>query len=377
MRSEDIGPYEGTFFWDAGKPVGYLEVVARREMAVGPRTFPCTAWLVGPDVIMTAWHCLPGLPKELRDTGWRYVTASVTFGFDEIESPGTRYTVGQVFESSQELDYALARLLLSPGQPPPGEAFGVIRVAKGLDPLPGTPLFMIHHAYGYSKLLLKDRECNVFDPPSGLDHFLYHRCDTRGGSSGAPVLLYERGSEEAASPAFLAVGLHSTGAPRGLANATDYNISVSLAAIIERSRYLSAVACEPDFLAPYCEPIDSVAPAQRLVYFDFDRTDLNPAAQETLRRLVDEIKADSRVNRLLVVGHTDPNEGSAAYGIGVSNRRARTVADVLVSMGINGGIISLDGRGETQPLVDGLQLAYGLNRRVEIIVGYESDADAE
>ncbi|MDK2749011.1 MAG: trypsin-like peptidase domain-containing protein [Brevundimonas sp.] len=370
MQSEEIPAYQGTWFAEAGQPVGYLEVIARGPLTMGPQTIPCTAWLVGPDVIMTAWHCLPGLPRATREAGFRYVSATVTFQFDEIGATGARYTVGQVLEANPDLDYTLARLLpIAANAPAPGERLGVIRVARGGGAAPGTPLFMIHHAYGHSKLLLKDASCRVFDQPSGLDIYLYHRCDTRGGSSGAPVLLYGEAEGEAAGVRnFIAVGLHSSGTPGGLANPNDVNIAVSLSAIIEASAYLSAVACEPDAYRPYCKDIKSVAPAPNLVFFDWDRTDLTAEAQLLVRALADRIKADPTVTRVLIVGHGDPRDGTASYTLGVSNRRARTVADALVAMGVNGALVSLEGKGVTQPMVAGLLTPDPLNRRAEIVL---------
>jgi len=43
--------------------------------------------------------------------------------------------------------------------------------------------------------------------------------------------------------------------------------------------------------------------------------------------------------RILVVGHADTS-GNAAYNLGLSNRRSRTVADALVAQGVNGGVIA-------------------------------------
>lgn len=367
MKSEPINPYEGTPFWEAGRPVGYLEVVARGSITDGPRTIPCTAWLVGPDVIITAWHCLPGLPQAAREAGWTYASASVTFGFDEIGSPGVRYTVGRILEANQELDYALARLLRpNPSDPPPGDTFGVIRVSRQYRPGGGAPVFMVHHPYGYSKLLLKDPTCRVFDHPAGGAEFLYHRCDTRGGSSGAPILMYsEAESEVPGARSFIAVGLHSHGTVGGLVNDNDSNIAVSVASIIEVSPYLQAVECDDDYQRPYCRNISNLAPVPLLVFFDFDRTDLTVEGRAAVISLAERIAADPTINRVSVVGHSDPHDHAASYAVGIANRRARTVADALVALGVNGSMITVEGRGEVQPLIN-TGTTNRLNRRVEI-----------
>ena len=72
----------------------------------------------------------------------------------------------------------------------------------------------------------------------------------------------------------------------------------------------------------------------------------------------------------VIVGYTDTS-GSAAYNVGLSNRRSRTVADALVAQGVNGGVIALDGKGETalaKPTADGVREP--LNRRATIDINF-------
>ena len=108
---------------------------------------------------------------------------------------------------------------------------------------------------------------------------------------------------------------------------------------------------------------------QFVVYFDWDRSDLTAEAQSVVTQAANYAKS-GRPTRILVVGHADTS-GSAAYNVGLSNRRARTVADALVAQGVNGGVISLDGKGETQlarPTADGVREP--LNRRATIDINF-------
>jgi len=112
-------------------------------------------------------------------------------------------------------------------------------------------------------------------------------------------------------------------------------------------------------------------PARRefVVYFDWDRSDLTAEAQSVVTQAANYAKS-GRATRILVVGHADTS-GSAAYNVGLSNRRARTVADALVAQGVNGGVISLDGKGETalaRPTADGVREP--LNRRATIDINF-------
>jgi len=111
------------------------------------------------------------------------------------------------------------------------------------------------------------------------------------------------------------------------------------------------------------------AARQFVVYFDFDRSDLTAEARSVVTQAANYAKSGAPT-RVLVVGHTDTS-GNAAYNLGLSNRRARTVADALVAQGVNGGVISLDGKGETAPAkatADGVREP--LNRRASIDINF-------
>jgi len=102
-----------------------------------------------------------------------------------------------------------------------------------------------------------------------------------------------------------------------------------------------------------------------VVYFGFNRTNLTDTARATLDEVVEAVKALS-TTALSVVGHAD-TVGSADYNQGLSERRARRVADALVERGVPQGAMTLAGRGERElavPTPDNTREP--LNRRVEI-----------
>lgn len=69
-----------------------------------------------------------------------------------------------------------------------------------------------------------------------------------------------------------------------------------------------------------------------------------------------------------VIGHTD-SEGSSALNQDLSERRARSVAGVLLEQGVSGGRIVPIGRGESQPVAsNNSSEGRRQNRRVEIII---------
>jgi len=72
--------------------------------------------------------------------------------------------------------------------------------------------------------------------------------------------------------------------------------------------------------------------------------------------------------RLLVVGYTD-NQGSEAVNDPLSLARAHSVAKYIQSKGVDGSRITVEGRGEKQPMISNDQsLGRALNRRVEIVL---------
>lgn len=71
--------------------------------------------------------------------------------------------------------------------------------------------------------------------------------------------------------------------------------------------------------------------------------------------------------RLLVVGHSDAT-GNAEYNQKLSERRARTVGNVLMQAGIPATVIYYQGAGSSRPIADNSDpFVRGQNRRVEIV----------
>lgn len=101
--------------------------------------------------------------------------------------------------------------------------------------------------------------------------------------------------------------------------------------------------------------------------FDFDSATLRPAGRDTLRNLASQLTAASATyTSVLVEGHTC-NIGAAAYNQGLSERRAQSVVDYLVSQGVRPEAIRSVGYGLTRPVADNATRAgREQNRRVEI-----------
>lgn len=79
-------------------------------------------------------------------------------------------------------------------------------------------------------------------------------------------------------------------------------------------------------------PVAAIAPESFQIFFDFDKYVLRPEAPETLKKFVEHVKKTG-ATKIRVVGHTD-TVGSLKYNLWLSQRRADTVKQFLVSQGI-------------------------------------------
>ncbi|EMR13152.1 outer membrane protein A precursor [Methylophaga lonarensis MPL] len=117
-----------------------------------------------------------------------------------------------------------------------------------------------------------------------------------------------------------------------------------------------------------CPIKDTVLLSLTGVTFEFDSAKLTPAAERTLGQAVTALRdTDERVE-VRVEGHTD-SVGSADYNLRLSQQRAESVVDYLVSQGITRHRLIPVGMGEGYPVADNTTAeGRALNRRVEFIV---------
>ena len=119
-------------------------------------------------------------------------------------------------------------------------------------------------------------------------------------------------------------------------------------------------------------PPPAAAPEARqfVVYFPFDQSILTTDAQAVVQAAAN-YATQGAATRIVVVGHTDTS-GSARYNVRLSERRARTVADALVGLGVSQGVLAVDWKGKTDLAVqtpDGVKEP--LNRRATIDINFQ------
>jgi OOP family OmpA-OmpF porin len=91
---------------------------------------------------------------------------------------------------------------------------------------------------------------------------------------------------------------------------------------------------------------------ERVVYFDFDKSDLTPAAEAKLRSVARRLLQSEDVASAQVVGFAD-RIGDTEYNTSLSARRAQTVRDFLVKNGyLNVNVTNLRAMGESSPVTN-------------------------
>ncbi len=147
-----------------------------------------------------------------------------------------------------------------------------------------------------------------------------------------------------------------------------------------------AVMPPPASPPPPAPPPPAAATVQKITLaskalFDFDKAVLKPEGKTALdTEVIDKLRDVTRLELVLVTGHTD-RIGTQAYNQRLSERRANTVRDYLVSRGVARDKIETLGMGKTQPIpgvvcnqknLKELIACLAPNRRVEVEVKGEA-----
>ncbi len=103
------------------------------------------------------------------------------------------------------------------------------------------------------------------------------------------------------------------------------------------------------------------------VFFDFDKSDIRPDARETIDKLAVWLGANPSVT-LTIEGHAD-ERGTTEYNLALGERRASSVRDYLIALGVSANRLSTISYGEERPAVSGQgEWAWSQNRRGVFVV---------
>jgi peptidoglycan-associated lipoprotein len=103
------------------------------------------------------------------------------------------------------------------------------------------------------------------------------------------------------------------------------------------------------------------------VFFLYDASDLSERARTTLQTNSEWLKKWTST-RITVEGHAD-SRGTSEYNLALGERRATTVRDYLVSLGVDAARINVVSLGEEQPTcTDETEACWALNRRGHFLI---------
>lgn len=124
---------------------------------------------------------------------------------------------------------------------------------------------------------------------------------------------------------------------------------------------------------PVVAPTASKVTLNADTFFDFDKATIKPEGRQVLDQIASQVQG-MELETLIATGHTD-STGNAEYNQGLSERRAASVKDYLVTQGVPSDRIYTEGKGLTQPVAsNATREGRAQNRRVEIeIVGTRSN----
>ncbi|MDP9691011.1 UNVERIFIED_ORG: outer membrane protein OmpA-like peptidoglycan-associated protein [Pseudomonas mohnii] len=101
------------------------------------------------------------------------------------------------------------------------------------------------------------------------------------------------------------------------------------------------------------------------VLFAFNSADLTPSMQSKLDSVMGKLQ-DPSVASIKVIGHTD-SVGSDEYNQELSQKRASSVAEYLLSQHVAPNKVTSEGKGESEPVADNdTEEGRAQNRRVEL-----------
>jgi TPR repeat protein/V8-like Glu-specific endopeptidase len=227
-----------SIFATMGRSVGRLDV------ATDNGVFPCTAFLVDDNLIMTNNHCVPGITENARAGATTIVGVHFVMGYvQEGVTEGTETFIVDPtpVETSKPLDYTLLRIV----DAKPGRDVGALRLAA-VTPNDNDPYWIIGHPMGEAQRISREK-CRA-NAPALSDGQLLHTCDTKPGNSGSPVI--DASTQQV-------IGLHHAGSANN-----SVNYAVPMSSILAASAVLATLS--PTAPAPPPQPTPEATALGRL-----------------------------------------------------------------------------------------------------------------
>jgi len=113
---------------------------------------------------------------------------------------------------------------------------------------------------------------------------------------------------------------------------------------------------------------DREAFAAQTVHFEFDKSNIKPGEVGKLEEVARRMKSEFQGKALRIEGHCD-ERGTEEYNRALGDKRALSVREKLVALGLDAGILDTITFGEEKPVDTGhTEAAWAKNRRAELIL---------
>lgn len=216
-NNEAITNYStNSIFAQIGRAVGRLDILTDGGV------FPCTAFIVSENHIVTNYHCVPGIVDNDQANISRIQAVQFVAGYtlEGVEEGTAIYQVNpQPIEADKKLDFAVLEVFGNPSRD-----WGTLRIAANA-PNAKDPYWVIGHPMGESQRISREK-CRAAEPALSRG-VLRHTCDTLPGNSGSPVID---------ASLQMVIALHHAGSRRN-----SVNYAIPMARILERSPTLAAL----------------------------------------------------------------------------------------------------------------------------------------
>jgi peptidoglycan-associated lipoprotein len=112
---------------------------------------------------------------------------------------------------------------------------------------------------------------------------------------------------------------------------------------------------------------DNTAGPLQTVYFDFDSSVLSSSTKSALEQNAEWLKLAKQVD-IEIEGHAD-ERGGIQYNLALGERRAKSVKDYLVALGVDAGRVSIVSYGKERPVAFGhSEEDWARNRRANFVI---------